>query len=176
MSARPEKDLSGLEERSQKACNLQVVSHSGSHPVILNSGTISQSSTGAGGGTPASRSLAGLVVATPLTSRSRVTVPVTSRSRVPEPPISKILIRVCPRGTKKDGKTFSLRNIDPASVLSVEKLRGVVKAQLQGEVTSDLMWGTYMVATSLVFEIRTIWSKFGQVSKKHQTLYYGAMV
>lgn len=91
---------------AQGSCNLHLVSHPGSHQVIVNSGPVSQSSAcprGQGGMSQShSNSLAGRVTAVPLN---------TSRSIAPQQKVSKILIRVCAKGTKKDGKTFTLRSI-----------------------------------------------------------------
>lgn len=75
--------------------------------VIVNSGPVTSCPT------YPSTSLAGLVIARPVARNS-----VPRQQKVT--PISKILIKACPKGNKKDGKIFSLRNIDPSSVMSVD--------------------------------------------------------
>ena len=42
-----------------------------------------------------------------------------------------------PKGTKKDGKTFTIRKVDPARILSCSDFKGVIRAQLNEEITPD---------------------------------------
>ena len=103
---------SGKSSKPSNRSAYNVHLHSGpSQSVILSHGS------GLPIGQPASRhgSLAGLVVATPLPTPPQQT-----------PTINKILVKVCPRGNKKDSKTFSLRNINPSKIMSVEQLRSAI--------------------------------------------------
>ena len=49
--------------------------------------------------------------------------------------ISKVLIKAFPKGSKKDPKTFTLRNIDPVVVSSIEKLKQIIREQLPEEIS-----------------------------------------
>ena len=69
---------------------------------------------------------------TPSSQRtSQVTTPNSQSQRS----ITKILIKACPKGNKKESKTFSLRNIYPPNVGSVNTLKSLIIAQLPGEVS-----------------------------------------
>lgn len=124
----------------------------GPHSVVVNRGSEGGSGIPVGQPRPA-RSLAGLVTATPLTC-----TPGTSTHPTPQQApaiISKILIKVCSRGKKKaDSKTFSLRNIDPSSVLSVEKLRSLIRSQLQIEVSQSSNFDVGYLQGSNVVNVR----------------------
>lgn len=152
----------------QSPCNFQVLSHSGSPSFVINSGSGVQSNS-----IPrASQNLAGLVVATPLTSsvprapQQIPPLPPRAPQQIPPLPISKVLIKVCPKGKKKETKTFSLRNIHPSKVVSVENLKTIIRTQLQGEISQSSKFDIGYLQGSNVVSIRSeedlleIWENF----------------
>lgn len=130
-----------------------VVSHSGSHSVIVNSGR--GSGVGLSHSCPRAQkqpaALAGLVTATPLTPTSTS----VHTPRQASSPISKILIKVCPKGNKKDSKTFSLRNVNPSTVVSVENLKSIIKSQLRGEISQSSKFDVGYLQGNNVVSIRS---------------------
>lgn len=72
------------------------------------------------------------VVVTPLT------MPSTNTQQVPRTGIiSKVLIKAVKSdssGKKADGKTFTLRNIDPSKVKTCSQLKTLIRAQLQEDI------------------------------------------
>ena len=140
-----------------KSSAYNVLLHSGqSGAIILNTGSgVPVSST------PRHGHLAGVVVATPVlnpTTSSTNPIPQQAgvrRTVVQQPAnIRKVLIKVCPRGNKKENKTFSLRNINPSSVTSVDELRDVIKSQLRNEVTHSYIFDVGYLQGSNVVSIR----------------------
>ena len=101
-----------------------------------------------------SHALAGLVVATPISASMPSNPPKATRNTQP-PAISKVLIKACSKGNKKDSKTFSLRNINQCDVASVEMLKGAVRSQLQGEISQTGDFDVRYLQGSSVVSIRS---------------------
>ena len=86
-------------------------------------------------------------------------------------PISKVLIKaVKSDGKKVDGKTFTLRNIDPSKVKTCDQLKSVVRAQLQDDIcTADFDVG-YLQNNTVVSlrspeDMQEIWSNIMKGTK-----------
>ena len=68
--------------------------------------------------------------------------------------INKVLLKCVSKERKSESKTFTIRNIDPTLVTTCNQLRGLIKAQLGGEVCDQFDVGYYQ-NNSLV-TLRTI--------------------
>ncbi len=137
-------------QRNASACNVQLI-QSGSHSVIVsnvppNQGQGQSSSKAAQQSSSRHlNSLAGLVVATPLTGQVQV-----------PPLISKILLKACiSRGNNKDSKTFTLRNINISVLNTVEKLRRVIQLQLKSDILQSKGFEVGYMQGSTVVSIRS---------------------
>ena len=71
-----------------------------------------------------------------------IVTPLTSNISLSQPPrqtqrqlTGKVLIKAFPKGSKKDPKTFTLRNIDPLVVSSKDKLKQVIRERLPQEIS-----------------------------------------
>ena len=75
-----------------------------------------------------------------------------------------------PTGKKVDGKTFTLRNIDPSKVKTCDQLKSVVRAQLQDDIcTADFDVG-YLQNNTVVSlrspeDMQEIWSNIMKGTK-----------
>jgi len=135
-----------MAEQSQKSGGTYVHLISGSHSVTVNNG----SGLTLGGSSVAP----GRVIVTPLTSApspAPVNTPVC-----PPHLISKVLVKAFIKGSKKDSKIFTLRNINPDKVSTTHKLECVIRDQLFDEISRssfDPPKCTY--CTLLGFKVRT---------------------
>ena len=117
---------------SRGACNVHLIS--GSHSVTVNNGA---------GGVAVDQSRSSIlppttirrVIVTPLTSKKPCT-PSHNTARHTKS-ISKVLTKVFTKGTKKDPKMFTLRNIKPDEVSTVYELECVIRDQLCDEISED---------------------------------------
>ena len=113
---------------SRGACNVHLIS--GSHSVTVNNGS--------GVALDQSRSsilpptAIGRVIVTPLTSKQPCTPGHNTGGHTKL--ISKVLIKAFTKGTKKDPKMFTLRNIKPDEVSTVCELECVIRDQLCDEI------------------------------------------
>lgn len=85
------------------------------------------------------------VIVTPISAAHTVT-------HTPSPPlISKVLIKVVKRdGKKAEGKTFTLRNLDPTKIKTRDNLKTLIRAQLQGDIRSGDFDVGYLQNSSVV--------------------------
>ena len=66
-----------------------------------------------------------------------------------------MLIKACSQVNKKDSKTFTLRNINLSDVVSIEKLKTVVKSQLLDEITQGGDFDVGYLQGSSIVSIRS---------------------
>ena len=97
----------------------------------------------------------GLVVVTPLSSQG-------SANQTPWPQvlfpqgiqkpylINKLLLKAVRDATRKDRKTFCLRNLNPSSTCTCESLKAVIHQQLKGDIISGDFDVGYMDKTTVV--------------------------
>lgn len=84
--------------------------------------------------------------------------------------IDKLLIKVCAKGSEKEFKTFTLRNIDTGNVNTCDRLKLLISAQLDSDVTRDFDVG-FVKSGSLV-SIRSS----SDLLKAWQAIYKGSNV
>lgn len=133
-------------KESGGAYNVHLIS--GSQSVTVTGITLGQCHPK--GGSSVLPTAARRVVVTPLTSTS-TPANVSSQNTAARPQlISKILIKAFYKGNKKDSKIFTLRNINPGDVSSVDKLEQVIRDQLHDDISrSDFEVG-YLQGSNVV--------------------------
>ena len=103
----------------------------------------------------------GHVIVTPLTSTpSRA--PVNTPIRPPHL-ISKVLVKVFIKGSKKDSKIFTLRNINPDKISTIHKLECVIRDQLFDEISRSsfdigYIQGSHIVTIRSKEDLLEVWS------------------
>ena len=102
-----------------------------------------------------------------------LTTPGTPQSQIPRTTISKVLIKAVKSessGKKAEGKTFTLRDIDPSKVRTCCHLKTLIRAQLQEDIhTGDFDVG-YIQNNSVVTlrspeDIQEVWSSLSRGTK-----------
>ena len=61
--------------------------------------------------------------------------------------IDKILVKVFPKGNKKESKTFTLRHIDTRKICSCDQLKLEIRTQLKNDVSGYFDVGYFQGAT-----------------------------
>ena len=107
------------------------------------------------------------VVITPLSSGSGIQVPQKTRVQQPDPhKISKLLIKAVERnsvkGKKDNGKTFTLRDLNPSASQTCTQLKTLIKAQLDADLVDEFDIG-YIQSNTVVSirssrDIYEVWS------------------
>jgi len=76
--------------------------------------------------------------------------------------ISKLLLKAYCKSTKKDPKTFALRNIPTASITSCQQLKQEIKAQLRDDIVKEFdvggLRGTTPVSIRTSHDPSEIWN------------------
>ena len=158
----------------RQGCNMSLV---GSHQanVTVNSARSRDQVTPAIMTTPNPRP--GHVIITPLGNCTSLTVPLTSQAigqsssnyrqqatpkhdqcvaasrKQTENIINKLLVKAVCKSTKKSPKTFTLRDVDIASVNSRDQLKQLIREQLTGDIIKEFNVGYYQGST--VISIRS---------------------
>ena len=116
---------------------------------------------------PQSGQLARQVVVTPLTMAS-------TQPQIPRTTISKVLIKAVKgdsSGKKADGKTFTLRNIDPSKVKTCSQLKTLIRAQLQEDIRTRGDFDVGYIQSNSVVTLRSsedmqeIWNTLSKGTK-----------
>ena len=96
-----------------------------------------------------------------ITSVSKATPPTTTVQHSSEI-VSKLLLKAYCKSTKKDPKTFTLRNIPTASITSCEQLKHEIKAQLHDDIVKEfdvgVLRGTTPVSIRTSHDLSEIWN------------------
>ena len=145
-----------MAERSKESGGAANYVHliSGSHSVTVNNGSGLGSSI-----LPTAAGRHGVIV-TPLTSRpspTPVNIPVRPQL------ISKVLVKAFTKGSKKDPKIYTLRNINPDEVSTVHKLECVIRDQLFDEISRSrfdigYIQGSHTVTIRSKEDLLEVWS------------------
>ena len=106
------------------------------------------------------------VIVTPISSE---TYPYISqqKSQLHDIPycIEKVLLKAVCRGTKKELKTFMLRNINTEEVCSSDRLKWLIKNQLQGDV--GVVHGNSVVLVCNRKDVMDVWKDIKRGSKDY---------
>ena len=79
--------------------------------------------------------------------------PASSVGLLARPVINKLLLKAFSKSSKKDPKTFTLRNVPTATINTCEQLKDEIRVQLQNDVVQEFDVGYIQGSTSI--SIRT---------------------
>ena len=157
------------------SCSVSLV---GNQRVTVNNGSLNQVSSPSGGHVtvtplvnPAARpvsvtvlrsgsSMSGLPLPVTQTSSARVPFDITAQQRqrmqgqhttfVSIPPLNRVLVKAVLKGENKDGKIFTLRNVDTTIISSCDDLKKTIKQQLCEDIVADDFDVGYVDGSSIV--------------------------
>lgn len=99
-------------------------------------------------------------------SASPATSPVSLLAR---PVISKLFLKAFSKSSKKDPKTFTLRNVPTATINTCEQLKDEIRVQLQNDVVQEFDVGYFQGSTSVSIrtshDLSEIWNDMSQGKK-----------
>ena len=73
----------------------------------------------------------------------------------PQPAIKKVLLKAVTKGKAKDTKMFTLRNLNPGSIVSSKDLMEVIRAQLSDDMIEDAFDVGFIKNTNTAVSIRS---------------------
>lgn len=105
--------------------------------------------------------------------RQVVVTPLTTQPQVPRTTISKVLIKAVKsesNGKRAEGKTFTLRDIDPSKVDTCYHLKSLIRAQLQEDIRKGDFDVGYIQNSSVVTlrspeDMQEVWSSLSKGTK-----------